>query len=105
MKQFGQFFKEEYFMNINNECQLKSTVNGCIGEIDSINGCKECDENHYLAHKICEPCNDDCLTCNVGGLCKTCSSDKVLQNGAKVKFGDLLTKPSTKVNAQIYSNT
>ena len=33
------------------------------------------------------------------------SFDKVLQNGAKVKFGDLLTKPSTKVNAQIYSNT
>ena len=27
------------------------------------------------------------------------SFDKVLQNGAKVKFGDLLTKPSTKVNA------
>ena len=33
------------------------------------------------------------------------SFDKVLQAGAKVKLGDLLTKPSTKVNAQIYSNT
>ena len=33
------------------------------------------------------------------------SFDKVLQAGAKVKFGDLLTKPTTKVNAQIYSNT
>ena len=33
------------------------------------------------------------------------SFDKVLQAGAKVKFGDLLTKPDTRVNAQIYSNT
>ncbi len=31
--------------------------------------------------------------------------DKVLQDGAKVKFGDLLTNPSTRVNAQIYTNT
>lgn len=33
------------------------------------------------------------------------SFDKVLQNETKVKLGDLLTKPSTRVNAQIYSNT
>ena len=33
------------------------------------------------------------------------SFDKVLQSGAKVKFGDLLTNPSTRVNAQIYTNT
>ena len=33
------------------------------------------------------------------------SFDKVLHNGAKVKFGDLLTKPATSVNAQIYSST
>ena len=31
--------------------------------------------------------------------------DKVLQEGAKVKFGDLLTNPVTKVNAQLYTNT
>ena len=31
------------------------------------------------------------------------SFDKVLQAGAKVKFGDLLTNPSTRVNAQIYT--
>lgn len=36
---------------------------------------------------------------------ETVSFDKVLQAGAKVKFGDLLTKPVTNVNAQIYSNT
>lgn len=36
---------------------------------------------------------------------ETVSFDKVLQNGVKVKFGDLLTKPATSVNAQIYSNT
>ena len=35
----------------------------------------------------------------------TVSFDKVLQEGAKVKFGDLLTNPVTKVNAQIYTNT
>ena len=33
------------------------------------------------------------------------SFDKVLQAGAKVKFGDLLTNPTTKVDAQIYTNT
>ena len=33
------------------------------------------------------------------------SFEKVLQSGAKVKFGDLLTNPSTRVNAQIYTNT
>lgn len=33
------------------------------------------------------------------------SFDKVLQEGAKVKFGDLLTNPVTKVNAQLYTNT
>lgn len=34
----------------------------------------------------------------------TQSFDKILKDGAKVKFGDLLTNPTTKVNAQIYSN-
>ena len=33
------------------------------------------------------------------------SFDKVLQAGAKVKFGDLLTNPATRVNAQLYTNT
>lgn len=33
------------------------------------------------------------------------SFDKVLQASAKTKFGDLLTKPSTRVNAEIYTNT
>ena len=33
------------------------------------------------------------------------SFDKVLQSTAKTKFGDLLTNPTTRVNAQIYSNT
>ena len=32
------------------------------------------------------------------------SFDKVLQNSATVRFGDLLTKPVTKVNASIYTN-
>lgn len=31
------------------------------------------------------------------------SFDKVLQNSASVKFGDLLTRPVTKVNASIYT--
>jgi soluble lytic murein transglycosylase-like protein len=31
------------------------------------------------------------------------SFDKVLKNSASVKFGDLITKPSTKVSANIYS--
>ena len=31
--------------------------------------------------------------------------DKVLQESAKAKFGDLLTKPTTSVDAQIYTNT
>ena len=30
--------------------------------------------------------------------------DKVLQESAKAKFGDLLTKPTTSVDAQIYTN-
>ena len=29
--------------------------------------------------------------------------DSVLKNSATVKFGDLLTKPNTKVNAEIYT--
>ena len=33
------------------------------------------------------------------------SFEKVLQAGAKTKFGDLLTNPTTRVNAQIYTNT
>lgn len=33
------------------------------------------------------------------------SFDKVLQAGAKTKFGDLLTNPATRVNAQLYTNT
>ena len=33
------------------------------------------------------------------------SFENVLKNNAKVKFGDLLTKPSISVNAQIYANT
>ena len=36
---------------------------------------------------------------------QTVSFDKVLQANAKVKFGDLLTNPTTRVNAQIYTNT
>lgn len=31
--------------------------------------------------------------------------DKVLQSSAKTKFGDLLTNPTTRVNAEIYSNS
>ncbi len=31
--------------------------------------------------------------------------DKVLQSSAKTKFGDLLTNPSTRVNAQLYTST
>ena len=33
------------------------------------------------------------------------SFDKVLQASAKTKFGDLLTNPAMRVNAQIYSNS
>lgn len=33
------------------------------------------------------------------------SFDKVLQASAKTKFGDLLTNPTTRVNAQLYTNT
>lgn len=33
------------------------------------------------------------------------SFDKVLQASAKTKFGDLLTNPATRVNAQLYTNT
>ncbi len=33
------------------------------------------------------------------------SFEKVLQSGAKTKFGDLLTNPATRVNAKIYTNT
>lgn len=33
------------------------------------------------------------------------SFEKVLQSGAKTKFGDLLTNPTTRVNAQLYTNT
>ena len=32
------------------------------------------------------------------------SFENILQSGAKVKFGDLLTNPSTRVNAELYSN-
>ena len=43
-------------------------------------------------------------TTNIQGNTSTIQSfDKVLQNSAKVKFGDLLTKPVTKVNASIYT--
>ena len=35
----------------------------------------------------------------------TVSFDKILQAGAKTKFGDLLTNPATRVNAEIYTNT
>ncbi len=33
------------------------------------------------------------------------SFEKVLQSGAKAKFGDLLTNPVTRVNAKIYTDT
>ena len=33
------------------------------------------------------------------------SFEKILQEGAKTKFGNLLTNPSTRVSAQIYTNT
>ena len=33
------------------------------------------------------------------------SFDKVLQSSAKAKFGDLLTNPSTRVNAQLYTKS
>lgn len=33
------------------------------------------------------------------------SFEKVLQDGAKTKFGDLLTNPSVRVNAKLYTDT
>ena len=35
----------------------------------------------------------------------TQSFEKVLQAGAKAKFGELLTKPTTSVNAKLYTDT
>ena len=35
----------------------------------------------------------------------TPSFEKVLKEGAKTKFGDLLANPTTRVNAQLYTNT
>lgn len=40
---------------------------------------------------------------NETGRTSVQSFDKVLRNTAQVKFGDLLTKPVTKVNASIYT--
>ena len=42
---------------------------------------------------------------NIQVNANTASFDKVLQASAKTKFGDLLTNPVTKVNAQLYTNT
>lgn len=42
---------------------------------------------------------------NVAQKAEVQSFEKVLQAGAKTKFGELLTKPSARVNAQIYTNT
>ena len=39
-----------------------------------------------------------------GNSSQVVSFDKVLQAGAKAKFGELLTNPTTRVNAQLYSN-
>lgn len=33
------------------------------------------------------------------------SFEDILKSGSKIKFGDLLTNPSTRVNAKIYTNT
>ena len=43
--------------------------------------------------------NEDIKTQNIQ------SFDKVLQAGAKAKFGELLTKPTTEVDAKLYTNT
>lgn len=39
------------------------------------------------------------------GSVKQPAFDTILQESAKAKFGDLLTKPTTRVEAQIYTNT
>ena len=52
-----------------------------------------------------EPVNKTPVAQNGALPTNTVSFDKVLQSGAKVKFGDLLTNPATRVNAQLYSNT
>ena len=44
-------------------------------------------------------------TTNIPNPNQQVSFEKVLQAGAKAKFGDLLTNPTTRVNAQIYTNT
>ena len=49
------------------------------------------------------PVNKNNNTVNTSNVNESQSFDKILKNSATVKFGDLLTKPATKVNASIYT--
>ena len=73
--------KDDYFMNINNECQLKSTIIGCAVNVSTTYGCTQCIQGYYLSQKECFTCLEDCKTCENKENCLTCHSDKVFKNG------------------------
>ena len=72
--------KDEYFMRMNGECKLKSISSGCKHEIDTINGCSECDYGYYLQERECYECPNECSTCSSQETCYTCIEDYVLKD-------------------------
>ena len=59
-----------------NECVLKSTVQGRAGDIDDILGCPACVSGFFLENKTCYACQtriDSCTVCSIT-RCTACSA-------------------------------
>ncbi|ELP95367.1 protein serine/threonine kinase, putative [Entamoeba invadens IP1] len=70
--------KEDYYMTIDNLCQLKSSIEGCLNNATSF-GCSKCQDGYYTYRKRdCKKCEESCLTCDNKIGCTSCPTNFVL---------------------------
>ena len=72
---------DDHFVNIEMQCENKTSITHCIGNITTTKGCEQCEIGYYLYHKKCYQCHENCYTCDNGDTCTSCLNDQILIDG------------------------
>ncbi|ELP92420.1 protein serine/threonine kinase, putative [Entamoeba invadens IP1] len=71
----------DYFQTEENDCLLKSSLEGCAVEVTNL-GCSLCADGYYqFKNRMCERCSTNCAKCSSKNYCTGCDINKVLVNG------------------------
>ncbi|ELP94680.1 protein serine/threonine kinase, putative [Entamoeba invadens IP1] len=81
--------KDDYYMTIDNLCQLKSSIEGCFNNVTSF-GCSECQDGYYTyRERDCRKCAESCLTCDNKNGCTSCPTSFILKNSECVSMDNI----------------